>query len=105
MGDDDLFAFAGLWEHWESEDGKVIESCTLLTADANKRVSPVHDRHPVILPAKAYAKWLDPELHDPEKLQPLLKPYPAKKMVVTAVSTLVNSPKNDDPECVKPLAS
>jgi putative SOS response-associated peptidase YedK len=42
------FAFAGLWEHWE-RDGKVIDSCTILTTDPNELVKPLHDRMPVIL--------------------------------------------------------
>ena len=38
----------------------------------------------------------------PEKLQSLLAQYPAKKMHAQPVSTLVNSVKNNTPECVMP---
>ena len=40
------FAFAGLWEHWE-QGGRVIDSCTILTTDANELVGSIHDRMPV----------------------------------------------------------
>lgn len=82
-----------------------IESCAVLTTEANERVRPVHDQMPVILPATDYATWLDPDLDDAETFQRLLRPYPAERMVATAVSTRVNSPRNDDPECVKPVGT
>jgi putative SOS response-associated peptidase YedK len=103
VDDSSLFGFAGLWEHWEGKDGELIESCTILTTEANELVRPVHDRMPVILHPKDYPEWLDPELRDPKPLQRLLKPYSAKNMVATPVSTRVNSPRNDDPECVEPI--
>lgn len=37
------FGFAGLWDRWTGEDGRVIESCTILTTVANKVLAPVHD--------------------------------------------------------------
>src|SRR5262245_50704548 len=46
--DSKLFAFAGLWEHWRRA-GQTIDSCTILTTDANELVQPLHDRMPVIL--------------------------------------------------------
>jgi putative SOS response-associated peptidase YedK len=59
---------------------------------------------PVILPPESYGAWLDPEIQDRERLLPLLRPYPAEGMVATAVSTRVNSPRNDDPGCIEPAA-
>ena len=74
------FAFAGLWEHWEGADSAAIESCTIITTDANDLLRPLHDRMPVILPEQEYGRWLDPQLDDPVKLQALLKPYPVEEM-------------------------
>lgn len=76
-----LFAFAGLWEHWESKDGLFLESCTIITTAANEMVRPLHDRMPVILKKKDYALWLDPKTANQEILQPLLIPYPSKEMI------------------------
>jgi putative SOS response-associated peptidase YedK len=95
------FAFAGLWEHWEQE-GKKIESCTIIVTDANKLMAPIHDRMPVILAPQEYDRWLDPALQDPAAILPLLRPYPAGDMEAYPVSTLVNSPKNDRPELIAP---
>jgi putative SOS response-associated peptidase YedK len=69
------FFFAGLWGRWR-DAAQVIDSCTLITTDANTTVGQVHARMPVILPREMYDLWLDPTLEDPEALQPLLKPAP-----------------------------
>ncbi|MCP6757510.1 MAG: SOS response-associated peptidase [Fischerella sp. CENA71] len=99
------FAFAGLWEEWQSPEQEQIKSCTILTTQANELLQQVHNRMPVILPQENYDLWLDPQVHDGELLQPLLHPYPSKTMTSYPVTTLVNSPKNNSPECITPLAS
>lgn len=103
MKDDRPFAFAGLSEWWKGTDPPT-ESATIITTDANPLMAPIHDRMPVILPPESYDLWLDPEFADKEKLLALLKPYPPKEMVATPVSTFVNSPRNQGPECVEALA-
>ncbi|MGD8463717.1 MAG: SOS response-associated peptidase [Anaerolineae bacterium] len=102
LRDGQPFAFAGLWEHWEGEAG-VIESCTLLTTEPNELVRPVHNRMPVIVKPDDYELWLDPEMQQPERLQPLLGPYPSAEMDAYPVSRRVNRPQNDDPQCIEPL--
>lgn len=102
MQDDRPFAFAGLWEHWEGPDGQALNSCTILTTDANAVVAKVHDRMPVILPVEAYDDWLDPRPTDAAKLVPLLVPYPAERMKAYAVSTEVNSAAKDEPSMIVP---
>jgi putative SOS response-associated peptidase YedK len=97
------FAFAGLWEHWEGPDGSVIQSCTLLTCEPNDLVRAVHNRMPVILDPAGYDLWLDPQVDDPDAIQPLLRPYPAQRMDAYPVSRFVNSPGNDSPTCIEPL--
>lgn len=103
MRDGDVFAFAGLWEHWEGEGGKVIESCSIIVTDANELLRPVHDRMPVILDSGDYATWLDPHGHDADSLVPLLKSYPAERMEAYPVSRRVSKPVYDDPECAVPI--
>lgn len=103
MCDGQSFAFAGLWEHWKGPDGGVIDSCTHLTTEPNELVRPLHNRMPVILKPEHYDLWLDPEVQQPEQLQPLLNPYPSKEMVAFPVSTKVNKPANNDPELVKAI--
>ena len=103
------FAFAGLWESWtvreglaltgslaELAPGDTLETCTILTTEANETVAPVHHRMPVILPAKAFDPWLAGEAV-------LLAPCPAEAMTAHPVSMLVNKPANDDERCVEPI--
>jgi len=97
VGDGGLFAFAGLWERWQG-----VESCTIIVTEANKAISAIHDRMPVILDPSDYKAWLDPQLQDTALLQPLLQPCPPGWINSYPVSPLVGNPKNDGPECVAP---
>ncbi len=96
------FAFAGLWDEWHSHDGDSIRSATIITIEPNELMATIHSRMPVILPPSAYAQWLDPAPQTPDRLLPLLRPFPADAMSAHSVSTLVNSPANDRAECVVP---
>ena len=99
------FAFAGLWEHWQAADGSEVRTSTIITTEPNKLMASIHNRMPVILPPNTYTQWLDPEAQTPNRLQNLLTPYPEHEMETYPVSTLVNSPGNDRPECVIPISS
>ncbi|MUL34810.1 SOS response-associated peptidase [Gloeocapsopsis dulcis] len=96
------FGFAGLWEHWQSPEGETINTCTILTTEANELMHPIHDRMPVILNSQDYALWLEPTTQ-PTELQHLLHPYPSQAMNSYPVSTLVNKPTNNSPECINSL--
>jgi len=98
-----LFAFAGLWERWQSPDGEEIQSCTILTTEANDLVRNTHDRMPVILDSKDYDLWLDAAVQNTEPLQQLLRSYQSEAMTSYAVSTKVNNPANNTPECINSL--
>jgi putative SOS response-associated peptidase YedK len=93
------FAFAGLWDIWEKGD-QILQTFTIITTSPNELMEPIHNRMPVILRESDEARWLDPEIMDSKYLLPLLKPYPSEKMECFKVSTIVNSPKNDVPECL-----
>lgn len=100
------FAFAGLWEWWPGpKDGpktEPVESCTIVTTDANELCCKVHDRMPVILNEADYDCWLDPACDDRAKLEKLIKPFGVKTMTVRPVSTFVNNVKNQGEQCVAP---
>jgi putative SOS response-associated peptidase YedK len=95
------WAFAGLWERWERPGGPV-ESCAILTTEANELVRTVHDRMPVILPERHFGTWLDAGLQDAGEVVPLLLPYPADAMRAYPVGMQVNNPRNDGPGCLAP---
>ena len=98
------FAFAGLWEHWSPTDGEPIESCTIITTQPNALMESIHTRMPVILDTKDYAAWLDPAFQHVDILNALLRPFPAKHMTAFPVSTLVNNPRHDAPQCLEPIS-
>lgn len=96
------FGLAGLWERWDKQ-GERIESCTILTTDANEIMSPIHDRMPVIIPPEKYSLWLDPTEHDRKKLTRLLRPFDSDEMTAYSVSTFVNNAKHDSAQCIEPI--
>ena len=85
-----------------NSQGELVESCTIITTEANELVRPVHDRMPVILPQDVESLWLDEEMQDAAALVSLLAPYPPERMERYEVSTLVNSAFNDGPELIAP---
>ena len=95
------FAFAGLWESWQDPEGTVVRSCAIITTGPNPLMEPIHNRMPVILPRDDETQWLDPEVDDTASLLQMLAPYPQEAMDAYQVSTLVNSPANDVPECIE----
>ena len=103
LEDDSPFAFAGLWEEWNSPEGSQLRSATIITTEPNPLVAKVHNRMPVILHPDNYPLWLSTEELPPSELQHLLTAYPAEEMVAYPVSTMVNSPGNDRPENIQPL--
>jgi putative SOS response-associated peptidase YedK len=106
LGSGGPFAFAGLWSSWtKGGPGPArgpLESCTILTTEANPLVRKVHPRMPVILDPESYDLWLDPEVSDRERLESALGPLDPSRMLAYPVSTRVNSPANDDPSVIEP---
>lgn len=103
LKDDEVFAFAGLWETWISPDGSEVRSATILTGEPNELIKGFHHRMAVILPREHYATWLTPGEVDPLELMPILQPYDASQMAAYEVSKAVNSPANDSPDLIFPL--
>jgi putative SOS response-associated peptidase YedK len=94
MRDDRPFGFAGLWERWEGNIGEALDTCTILTTEANDMLRPVHDRMPVILHPEEYSLWLGAGERERALLMELLRPYPANGMIGYPVSPLASSPSN-----------
>ena len=59
---------------------------------------------PVILAPEDYDLWLEPAVQEVQRIQSLLRPYPAEGMTAYPVSARVNNPANDSPECLEPVA-
>ena len=107
MADRQPFAFAGLWERWRGpKDAPLpepIESFTIVTTEPNELLAPLHDRMPAILAADDFDLWLDRDFDQTDVLVKRLLPFPAEEMASYRVSTIVNSPRNDVPDCIQPL--
>jgi putative SOS response-associated peptidase YedK len=98
------FAFAGLWERWSKGEAGPLDTCTIITTTPNDLIADLHDRMPVILPADRYGEWLEPRPLGQERLQDLLAPHSPEGMEAYPVSTYVNKPANDGPECIARLS-
>ncbi|MDP8223559.1 MAG: SOS response-associated peptidase [Candidatus Lernaella stagnicola] len=97
------FAFAGLWEHWQSSDGSEILSCAIITAAASPFMAEIHARMPVVLRPADFGLWLDPLAQKAELVQHLLRQFPDDEMIAEPIGAGVNSPRNDGPEVLKPM--
>jgi putative SOS response-associated peptidase YedK len=99
-------AFAGLWTSWRdpaAPDAGRLHTATIITTSANETMQPVHDRMPVLLPATAWATWLDAGNRDIETLSELLVPAPEQLLTMHPVSTDVNSVRNRGPHLLAPV--
>jgi len=99
MSDQTVFGMAGLWERWKDPDGQEVESCTIVTVDANALVGELHDRMPLILAPGDYDAWLGAGTTDAA----LPHAVAAEEMVAYPVSPLVSNARNDDPACLVPI--
>jgi putative SOS response-associated peptidase YedK len=81
------YGFAGLWERWKDPDTKQwLETFSIITTDPNELVEPLHNRMPVIIERKDYARWLG----GPS--------FPAEQMTAWKVDTAVGNVRNDNPD-------
>jgi putative SOS response-associated peptidase YedK len=102
--DEEPFAFAGLWETWIDPDGNAVESAAIITCAANEKVTPIHDRMPVIVPPERHDAWLDAAKVDAAEAAALIGPAPNDFLKAYEVSTRVNSYQNDGPENLAPAS-
>jgi putative SOS response-associated peptidase YedK len=100
LGSHAVFGFAGLWERWHDPQGEVVESCTVITTQANALLSDLHHRMPVILDPGHYADWLDPDHTESAQALALLGAEPCEALQFGPVSYRVNDVNCDDASCL-----
>jgi len=104
--EDEIFAFAGLWERWRNPaDGTILRSFTIVTGLPNELCRPIHERMPVILPKPAWPLWLGEAGATPGEVLSLLIPYPAELMRAYPIGKAVGNVKNDEPGLLERLAA
>lgn len=102
--DDAPLALAGLWERWfDEKSGQDLETCTVITTEANSLVGRLHTRMPVILEPEDFKLWLTPIENSQETLSSLLRPANEGVLEMYPVSTFVNKPQNEGEECIEPV--
>jgi putative SOS response-associated peptidase YedK len=101
LHDGEPFAFAGIWDTWQSNSHRLF-SCAIITTSANEVLAPVHDRMPAILRPESYSDWLS-EWTRPDDLTRLLIPFPSEEMRSHPVSTMVNGTDADNPQLVEEI--
>ena len=98
-----LLALAGIWEAWQGPGGEVLETCAVLTREAEGRVREIHERMPVIVPPALSGDWLSANLQDPRGIAALLESCVPPDLRAWPVGPAVNNPRHDGPECSRPL--
>lgn len=96
-------AFAGLLEQWSTPGGNEIETCTIITVAANELLRHLHDRMPAILESHDFPLWLASSPLPSSRLISMLRSPPSDVLTTYPVSTLVNNPACDGPDCIEPV--
>lgn len=96
-----VFAFAGLWDRWEGEDGR-MDSCVIIVMPANEVMRPLHARMPAIIAPAHYDQWIDPGMTDRQDIMGYLSPEQASDLTAYPVGRWVNAPQHDDERCIRP---
>lgn len=100
---DELLAVAAIWDRWQSEEGEVIESCCLITTNANKLMMPIHHRMPALLNKNDLPLWMDNTQCNKPELLKLLNPYSNDGLECYPVTTKMNNSRFNDHQAIEPL--
>ncbi|MAO93503.1 MAG: DUF159 family protein [Rhodospirillales bacterium] len=96
-----VFAFAGLWERWQGADGSDVETCSIVTTEANATLADLHHRMPVILDSDLFETWLSgPEDAAAATMQPYTGP---RILTYHPISRALNDVRNDDSSLTDPV--
>ena len=98
--DGGILGFAAIYDQW-GEGKETVWSCAILTTTANEVVQPFHDRMPVALDPSEFDAWLDDDT-DVVQLKELLNPLPPDSLESVRLKPVVNSVRNEGPQCVEP---
>lgn len=96
-----LSLMAGLWDVWKSPDAGQVTTFTIITTNATPNLSQIHDRMPVALPPESVDRWLRTSELSVEQALSILAGS-GDYMEAYPVSTVVNSARNNSPQCIEP---
>jgi putative SOS response-associated peptidase YedK len=96
-------AFAGIWSTWKDpETEELIRTCSIITRAAEGMIIAIHERMPVVLTPEVWDAWLDRDLTDPNQAESLLQPIDPDLIHEHAVSSEVNSVRNNNSRLTEP---
>lgn len=96
--DGGMMAFGGLMESWASPDGSEIDSGCILTTSANKTLSAIHHRMPVVIRPQDFERWLDCKTREPRDVKDLMLPFDEDYLEAIPVGKAVNKVSNSGSE-------
>ncbi|XP_019355098.2 abasic site processing protein HMCES [Alligator mississippiensis] len=98
-----LLTMAGIFDCWQPPNGgDPLYTYTIITVNASKAISFIHNRMPAILDGdEAIRKWLDFAEVPTQEAVKLIQP--TEHITFYPVSTLVSNSRNDTPECLTPI--
>jgi SOS response associated peptidase (SRAP) len=100
-----MFLLTEIYSEWiDPHTGQPIFTFSIITTEPNEVVKKVHPREPAILKGKDEKEYLNPDIIEPERILPLLKPFPGNEMESYQVRRDVASYKNDYADIIKPVA-
>ncbi|MEZ2332773.1 SOS response-associated peptidase [Mesorhizobium sp. RCC_202] len=97
-----VVAFAGLIETYAEPGGSEMDTGAIITTQANAGIAHIHDRMPVVIDERDFARWLDCRTQEPRDVLDLLKPVEPDFFEAIAVSYLVNKVANTGPGIQEP---
>jgi len=98
-------AFAGLWETWTGPNGEEIDTVAIVTTRANRMLSAIHERMPVIVAPEGFDLWLDCAKVDAMTAAALIVPAPEALLECYEISPAVNRVANDSAELIAPASA
>lgn len=93
-----LVAFAALVETYAEPGGSEMDTCAIMTADANADIAHIHERMPVVIDRQDFSRWLDCHTQEPRHVADLMRPAEPDLFEAIPVSDLVNKVANTGPE-------
>ncbi len=102
--DEQLGAFAGLWERWSDDDGRVVQTYTILTTEAAPILQKLHGRMPVWADETHWDSWLSDDECAEDILAAMIEAFPEQSVAYWPVSRALNRPQNDEPALVEEIS-
>ena len=101
--DGGLFAFAGIYDRWQSRETGEVKTFAILTTEPNQLLREIHNRMPVILPREQESLWLTADAARTPSLLESLQSLPEEQLECYPVSRQVNRARNDSPDLIAPV--